>query len=48
LFMDPAKNPWGRPLVIGVIALLVIVEFVLPLTKKKSIPEQQKNLPQPA
>jgi hypothetical protein len=44
LFMDPVQNPWGRPLVIGVIVLLVIVEFVLPLTKKdKSKSEQQKT-----
>jgi hypothetical protein len=35
LFMDPARNPWGRPLIIGVIVFLVIIEFVLPLTKKK-------------
>jgi hypothetical protein len=47
LFMDPQKNPWGRPVVIGVIALLVIIEFVLPLAKKKSKPEQQKLPPQP-
>jgi hypothetical protein len=44
LFMDPAKNPYGRPLVIGVIALLVIIEFVLPLTKKKK-PTEQQNIP---
>jgi hypothetical protein len=43
LFMDPAKNPWGRPIVIGIIALLVFVEFVIPLTRKKNQPEQQKD-----
>jgi hypothetical protein len=47
LFMDPKDNPYGRPIVIGIIALLVIVEFVLPLAKKKSKPEQQNSPPQP-
>jgi signal peptidase I len=41
LFMDPAKNPVGRPIVIGIIVMLVIVEFVVPLAKKKPTEEQK-------
>jgi signal peptidase I len=43
LFMR--NNPFGLPLVIALIVLLVVVEFVLPLLKeKKKRPEQQKTM----
>ncbi|MCW4025701.1 MAG: hypothetical protein NWF01_11830 [Candidatus Bathyarchaeota archaeon] len=45
LFMDPERNPWGRPIVIGLIILLIVIEFILPLAKKgKRIAEQQQNV----
>ena len=43
LFMQ--TNPWGLPLVIALIILLVIVEFVIPVLKKKKprIAEETKK-----
>ena len=36
------NNPWGLPVVIGLILLLVVLEFVIPLMKdKKSKPEEE-------
>jgi signal peptidase I len=39
------NNPWGLPIVIGLILLLVVLEFVIPIVKgKKDKPEEeQKN-----
>ena len=39
------NNPWGLPVVIGLILLLVVLEFVIPIIRgKKGKPEEeQKN-----
>jgi signal peptidase I len=39
------NNPWGLPVVIGLILLLVVIEFIIPIFKEKNgKPEQeQKN-----
>ncbi len=39
LFMR--SNPWGLPLVIALILLLVVIEFILPVLREKKKPEQQ-------
>ena len=36
------KNPWGLPLIIGVVLLLLALEFVLPELKKRK-PQTQQN-----
>jgi hypothetical protein len=44
LFMDPNRNPWGRPIIIGLIILLIVIEFILPLAKQgKRIADEQKD-----
>ena len=36
------NNPWGLPIVIGLILLLVVLEFVIPIVKgKKDKPEEE-------
>ena len=40
LFMR--DNPWGLPVIIGLILLLVVVEFIVPILREKK-PEQQKT-----
>ena len=40
LFMR--NNPWGLPLVLALIMLLIAVEFVIPVVRKKIKPAQQK------
>ncbi len=42
LFMR--NNPWGLPLVIALILLLVIIEFIIPLIREKRRPEQQNGM----
>lgn len=39
------NNPWGLPVIIGLILLLVVLEFVIPIVRgKKGKPEEeQKN-----
>jgi signal peptidase I len=43
LFMR--ENPWGVPIIILLILLLVIIEFVLPLFKRGKAPEESKKTP---
>ena len=43
LFMNPEYNPWGLPIVVALIILLVIVEFVVPVLREKGPSEQQKK-----
>ncbi len=38
------RNPYGLPVVIAVILLLILVEFVLPVVRKKLV--QQKTIEQ--
>ncbi len=46
LFMRPENNPYGLPIVIILIVLLVILEFVIPILKdKKNKPAQQSAVP---
>ena len=40
-------NPWGMPLVIAVIMLLLAVEFVLPALRKKKPVQQQESIRNP-
>jgi hypothetical protein len=40
LFMNPRQNPWGLPMVIALIILIVILEFVFPLMREKKPTEQ--------
>ena len=42
LFMR--NNPWGLPLVIALILLLVIIEFIIPVIREKRRPEQQNGM----
>jgi signal peptidase I len=35
------NNPWGLPVIIGLIMLLVILEFVIPIIRKESKKEQE-------
>jgi hypothetical protein len=39
------NNPWGLPVIIGLILLLVVLEFVIPIVrgKKGKTEEEQKN-----
>jgi len=38
------NNPWGLPLIIGLILLLVILEFIIPIVRgQKGKPEDTKN-----
>jgi signal peptidase I len=39
LFMNPRQNPWGLPIVVALIILIVVLEFVFPLIKKKKLAE---------
>ena len=42
------QSQWGLPVIIGLILLLVVLEFVIPILREKKKPEQQKTLqPQP-
>ncbi len=43
LFMNPRQNPWGLPIVVALIILIVVLEFVLPLMRKKKSAEQWKQ-----
>ena len=43
LFMNPRQNPWGLPIVIALIILIVILEFVVPLMREKKPAEQQEK-----
>jgi hypothetical protein len=47
LFMNPQQNPWGLPIVIALIILIVILEFVFPLFKEKKPSEEQRTTAQP-
>jgi hypothetical protein len=38
------QSQWGLPVIIGLILLLVVLEFVIPILKEKKKPEQQKTL----
>ena len=42
------QSSWGLPLVIGLIVLLVVVEFVIPILKEKRKSAQQKDKPKQA
>ena len=35
------NNPWGLPVVIGLILLLVVLEFIIPVIRKQSKLEQE-------
>ncbi len=39
------QSSWGLPLVIGLIVLLVVVEFVIPILKEKRKPAEKKDMP---
>jgi signal peptidase I len=43
LFMNPRQNPWGLPIVIALIILIVILEFVFPLMREKKPTEQSEK-----
>ncbi len=42
LFMR--DNPWGLPVVIAIIMILVFVEFIIPMLKKQKRTDQQNNI----
>ena len=44
LFMR--DNSWGLPVVIGLIMLLIVIEFIIPILREKK-PEQQNPMPPP-
>jgi hypothetical protein len=37
------ENNWGLPVIIGLILLLIVIEFVLPVLKKKGRKTSQTN-----
>ncbi len=39
-------NPWGLPVVIGLILLLLIIEFIIPIIKAKSSKPEEKTEPE--
>ena len=36
------KSTWGLPVIIGLIALLIVIEFIIPVIREKKKPVQQK------
>lgn len=45
--LEMKDNPWGLPVVIAIIMLLIIIEFVVPVLREKTPEQQNQTEPQP-